>query len=81
MPPAMKRNVILCGLLLASGCSGGGSGQSTATGGTLGSTHDTSGIIDTRGTSVSAKPDPALGFREQFSNSGGMWLPQQMLRQ
>ncbi|HEY0989340.1 MAG TPA: S46 family peptidase [Kofleriaceae bacterium] len=24
------------------------------------------------------KPDPALGFRLQYSNPGGMWLPQQM---
>jgi hypothetical protein len=27
---------------------------------------------------IAAQPDPALGFRLQYSNPGGMWLPQQM---
>ncbi|MBS1120836.1 MAG: uncharacterized protein H6Q90_3064 [Deltaproteobacteria bacterium] len=74
----MQRNAILWGLLVAAGCSGGGGGQSTATGGTLGSTHESTDLTDTKRPTESAKPDPQLAFREQFSNPGGMWLPQQM---
>ena len=74
---AMQRNAILGGLLLAAACSGGGK-QTQVTGGTLGSTHDTSGLHSTAGTAVPAKPDPYLGFRLQYSNAGGMWMPSQM---
>jgi hypothetical protein len=79
MPPGMKRNAMFCGLLVAAGCSGGGSGQSTATGGTLGSTHDTSGIKVATASALPAKADPKLAFRQGYSNTGGMWLPQQMM--
>jgi hypothetical protein len=68
----MKSSAILAGLLAA--CSGG-TGSSNVTGGTLGSTHDTSGLASSQG---APKPDPTLAFRRQYSNSGGMWLPQQM---
>ncbi len=76
----MNRNAMFCGLLVAAAaaCSGGGGNQSSATGGTLGSTHDTSGLMDTRGTSTPTKPDPKLAFRQTYSDPGGMWLPQQM---
>jgi hypothetical protein len=68
----MKRNALFCALVA---CSGGG-GTSTMTGGTLGSTHDTSGIKSTQG--PSGKADPKLAFRMQYANPGGMWMPQQM---
>jgi len=71
----MNRNAILGGLLLAA-CSSGSS-TTAITGGTLGSTHDTTGLGSTQGDTV-VKADPNLGFRQQYSNPGGMWLPQQM---
>jgi hypothetical protein len=76
MPSSMKRNAILGGLLLVAACSGGSKNQ--VTGGTLGSTHDTSGIKSTTGVGGTAKADPFLAFRQQFSNPGGMWTPSQM---
>jgi hypothetical protein len=78
MPSTMQRNAILGALLLAAACSGGGGGKNQVTGGTLGSTHDTSGIKSTTGTGMPAKPDPFLSFRQQYSNPGGMWMPSQM---
>ena len=76
----MTRNAILGGLLLAAACSGGGS-KNQVTGGVLGTTHDTSGIKAAGGGGGGASPakvDPALPFRQQFSNPGGMWMPSQM---
>lgn len=70
----MNRNAIL---LLLAACGGSGS-STTFTGGTLGSTHDTSGLGSTTATAIPAKTDPAFAFRKQFENPGGMWLPQQM---
>jgi hypothetical protein len=61
---------------VAAACSGGSS-NSPVTGGTLGSTHDTSGIHSTTGAGT-AKSDPNLAFRLAYSNPGGMWMPQQM---
>jgi hypothetical protein len=80
MPSRMKRNAILGGALAAAALAAcGGGNQSQVTGGTLGSTHDTTGA---RGaTSVAAPPatpDPALAARQAFSNPGGMWMPSQM---
>ncbi|MBA3818221.1 MAG: S46 family peptidase [Deltaproteobacteria bacterium] len=73
----MKRNGFLCGLLLAAACSGGS--KTSNTGGTLGSTHDESGANSTTGTTATPpKADPALAFRQQYSNAGGMWMPSQM---
>ncbi|MBA3391760.1 MAG: S46 family peptidase [Deltaproteobacteria bacterium] len=73
----MQRNGILCGLLLAAACSGGSKTQNT--GGTLGSTHDQGTTTTTSdGTTMPAKVDPNLAFRQQYSNAGGMWMPQQM---
>jgi hypothetical protein len=71
----MKLRAILFGLVAA--CSGGG-GSSQITGGTLGSTHDTSGLGSHDHTGVPQAVDPDLGFRKQYSNAGGMWLPSQM---
>lgn len=69
----MKQTAILCGLVLAacgSGAKGPGAGQ------TLGTSHDSKPSPDTP--AVAARPDPTLGFRLQYSDPGGMWLPQQM---
>jgi hypothetical protein len=72
----MKFRSVLLGLLAA--CSGS-SPATTVTGGTLGSTHDTSGLNSTTGVAgPTAKPDPKLAARLAFSNPGGMWMPQQM---
>jgi hypothetical protein len=73
----MKQKALLCGLALAA-CSSGAKGP--ATGQTLGTSHDSKPAADTPPSSPTAadKPDPALGFRLQYSNPGGMWLPQQM---
>jgi hypothetical protein len=79
MSSTMQRNAILGGLLLVAACSGGSKNQQQVTGGTLGSTHDTSGIEARSGAGTSpSKADPHLPFRQQFSNSGGMWTPSQM---
>jgi hypothetical protein len=71
----MKRNALFCGLLVAA-C--GGSKAPTAAD-SLGTTHDTP-QGDTRATdkTPAGKPDPNLAFRQAYSNTGGMWLPQQM---
>ena len=68
----MKRNAILLGLLVAA-CGG----KTTPTE-TLGDTHATSPDTGTMATTPPAKADPNLPFRLAYSNSGGMWLPQQM---
>src|SRR5688500_5870369 len=73
----MKRNALLGGLLLAAACSGGNSSQPII-GGTLGSTHDTSGLGSRDATATPAGADPTVAFRKGYSNPGGMWLPQQM---
>lgn len=71
----MKRNAILCGLLLAAACSGGS--KSSPTGGTLGSTHDTS-TIGPAGSAAATPADPNLAYRQSYQNIGGMWMPSQM---
>ena len=72
----MKRNALLWGVLLAAACSGGSKQQPT--GGVLGSTHDTTGTNSAGGVPAAVKADPTYAFRAQFSNPGGMWMPQQM---
>jgi hypothetical protein len=76
MEASMKQTAILCGLLLAacgSGTNGPGSEQA------LGTTHVTRPPGGTPSAAPPATaPDPALGFRLQYANPGGMWLPQQM---
>ena len=75
MPPGMKRNAILCGLLI-SACGGAGGPPNNEV---LGSTHVGSTTGLTHGVIVEPpKPDPALPFRLAYANPGGMWLPQQM---
>src|SRR3954468_12479165 len=71
----MKRNAILCGLLVAA-CGGGTKQQQIPT--ELGmTTHATSN--SGAPPMVAAKPaDPNLPFRKQFVNPGGMWMPMQM---
>ena len=68
----MKRNAILLGLL-ASACGG----KTTPTE-TLGDRHETVSGTPAAMPTAPAKADPNLPFRLAHSNSGGMWLPQQM---
>jgi hypothetical protein len=72
----MKQTAILCGLILAAcggGAKGPSTGQSLAT-----STPPATPRAPSAAPAEPSKPDPALGFRLQYSNPGGMWLPQQM---
>ncbi len=69
----MKISAGILGLAIAA-CSSGSSNTQLVTGGTLGSTHDTSGI----NAKPEVKSDPAREFRLGYSNPGGMWMPQQM---
>ena len=70
----MKRNAILCGLLVAA-C-GGKAATPTQP---LGTSHDTAGTGATQPPTTPPAPvDPALAFRLSHSNTGGMWQPQQM---
>src|ERR1044071_8455809 len=68
----MKQTAILCGLLVAA-CGSGAKSPSTG---------QTAPASTAKPEPVAAAPapapDPALGFRLQYSNPGGMWLPQQM---
>lgn len=75
---AMNRNALLCGLLAAAACGGK---SAPPTNDTLGTTHAESPHADgphTTPVHPAAAPDPALGFRQAYSNPGGMWMPQQM---
>jgi peptidase S46-like protein len=76
----MKQKAILCGLVLAA-CGGHPGGPAA------GQTPPTPQPREPAVASASAPPaagraapaeDPALGFRLQYENPGGMWLPQQM---
>ena len=73
----MKQKAILCGFVLAA-CAGGAKGPST--GQMPVAAQETQPSPDTPSSqpAIAAQPDPALGFRLQYSNPGGMWLPQQM---
>ncbi|HEU0030907.1 MAG TPA: S46 family peptidase [Kofleriaceae bacterium] len=71
----MDRRLITCSLVVAA-CSGGGS-KGNVTGGALGTSHDTSGLTSAPDGSP-AKPDAHLAARKEFTNPGGMWLPQQL---
>src|SRR5512139_1878970 len=69
----MKRNAILCGLLVAA-C-GGGNKQAVTTsdlGPSQASTAEPVAAAATR------PADPQSSFRRQYSNPGGMWMPAQM---
>ncbi|HSR99444.1 MAG TPA: S46 family peptidase [Kofleriaceae bacterium] len=70
----MKQTAILCGLVLAA-CGGGAKGPST---GQPLATANPAAPREPSAAPGEAKPDPALGFRLQYSDPGGMWLPQQM---
>ena len=64
--------------LLACACGGKSTPPNNET---LGSTHVTSeggGTTAMKPPVPVEKPDPALPFRQGYSNPGGMWLPQQM---
>ncbi|MEJ7599530.1 MAG: S46 family peptidase [Kofleriaceae bacterium] len=68
----MNSRSILCSCLVAA-CGSGGSNAPVA-GGPLGTTHEQSGFDSTG----EARVDPTLAFRLGYSNSGGMWMPEQM---
>jgi hypothetical protein len=69
----MKRNAILCGLLVAA-C-GSGNKQAVTT-----SDLGQSSANSEEPASVAAPrtADPRVAFRKQYSNPGGMWMPAQM---
>src|SRR5262249_644854 len=69
---AMKHTAILCGLVVAA-C---GSGTKSPSAGQT--TPATPAKPEPVAAAPAPPPDPALGFRLQYSNPGGMWLPQQM---
>ncbi len=75
---AMKRNALFCTALLAA-CGGGGKNAATS-GETLGTAkHDTMAHGGEGTPAALSKPDPALAFRQQYQDPGGMWMPSQMV--
>ncbi len=70
----MKRNVILCGLLVAA-CGGKGTPPNNTV---LGDTHAEPRDRVVAPVTPVTPPDPALPFRLAYANPGGMWQPQQM---
>jgi hypothetical protein len=71
----MKHTAFLCGLVLA-GC--GGAAKSPGTGQPTAAASDTRPASPVAESPAAPPADPALGFRLQYTNPGGMWLPQQM---
>ena len=68
----MKREALLVSLLAACG---GGNKTSPTSSDTLGTAkHETASTA----TTATPKADPALAFRQQYQDPGGMWLPAQM---
>jgi V8-like Glu-specific endopeptidase len=69
----MKPSALFCSALLAA-CSGGAKNSPSNTD-TLGTAqHDTI----SHDTAAIPKADPALAFRQQYQDPGGMWMPSQM---
>ncbi|TMQ02556.1 MAG: S46 family peptidase [Deltaproteobacteria bacterium] len=75
MESGMKHTAFLCGLLLA-GC--GGAAKSPSAGQPTAAATDTKPAPPAAAEPAPPPADPALGFRLQYTNPGGMWLPQQM---
>src|SRR5438105_1642694 len=71
MRSSMKQTAILCGLVLAA-CGSGTRSPNT------GQTMPSPAPEPVAAAPAPAPADPALGFRLQYANPGGMWLPQQM---
>lgn len=72
----MKHKPMLCGLLVVAGSACGGGPKPPSAQPAIAAIPDTPA---TEPAAPAAPPrDPALGFRLQYSNPGGMWLPQQM---
>jgi len=71
----MKRNAILCGLLVAA-C-GGGNKQAVTTS-DLGPSKPSASSEPVAEAAAPRAVDPQLAFRRQYSNPGGMWMPIQM---
>jgi hypothetical protein len=72
MSPHMKRNAILSALLVAA-C-GGGNKNAVTTSDQGPSSSETVETVE----AASRPADPKLGYRKQYSNPGGMWMPSQM---
>ncbi|HEY5944868.1 MAG TPA: S46 family peptidase [Kofleriaceae bacterium] len=73
----MKLNAILCGLSLAA-C-GGGNKNAVTTSDLGPSSSPPVAVAAAANAQDTARPvDPKLGFRKQYSNPGGMWMPMQM---
>jgi hypothetical protein len=70
----MKRNHLLCGLLLAAACGGGGKKAPTGPVGGDGTGTGTDGTS----TVEPAATDATALARASFANPGGMWMPRQM---
>ena len=77
MPPGMKRNAFLLGVLVAA-CGGKPSPATQPPGDTHQSTSGGSTAGNSSGGSATKSNDPNLAFRMAHSNAGGMWMPQQM---
>src|SRR5215470_73448 len=71
----MKHTAFLCGLVLA-GC--GGAAKSPSTGQPTAAAPAPAPPAAAPAPAPAPPPDPALVFRLQYTNPGGMWLPQQM---
>ena len=72
----MKRNALICAALFAA-CGGGNKNTTTTTGGGELGTSEHASNRDGHD-AESQKPDPALAFRQSYSDPGGMWMPAQM---
>ena len=71
----MIRNAFLCTALFAA-CGGGT--KNTVTEPQLGTSTKNQGGPVVAAATPAAVVDPNLGFRTQYSNPGGMWMPMQM---
>ncbi|MBP6847745.1 MAG: S46 family peptidase, partial [Kofleriaceae bacterium] len=71
----MKRNHLMCGLLLAAACGGGGKKTPVTTAGGGGGDDKVDHDRPVDGTPV---VDPTAAARHAFANPGGMWMPRQM---
>jgi hypothetical protein len=81
MGSSMAQKPILYGLILIAGsaaCGGGPPVRSDHSDPAQGPVHTSTIASESSSMAAAHPPDPALGFRLQYSDPGGMWLPQQM---
>ncbi len=65
-------------LALVAACGGGTKKPVTTTADELGSSHTTNPNEANSTSGLTAAADPSRGFREQYQDPGGMWMPSQM---